>query len=399
MSNHERPNSELFDEERGCSPRPLPSETTALLSASHAPYLNESTCSNGSAIYSHTSMDDSTRSRMSLQTDLANGIEPLPGMQIRAHRIASSDKKKKKKGIQSDGSSSLSSSLIPCTPSDALEGAKSNMGDQYWVDIDADPQHADELREWLHRLHLPQFVVDMLAEEPETWASQVIPLRGAFLAVVRILPYDQESDDIAHLAALLLRNILITFTSCPRADTAGLYESALEQMRQPERIPSPTGSGAFIAWLRFHLERTSRSTRDLRRHLLAMDEAMDREVTTVRIQEIIDIKDQLLRLLSVAEEQSECLEAFSAAIKATDNPGISFTSVMGTLASLDATAAGTERLALRLEKHVNDLRQRSEQHEHTIMNRRLAVLTVLSAIFLPLTLLTGIWGMNFEESK
>lgn len=29
-------------------------------------------------------------------------------------------------------------------------------------------------------------------------------------------------------------------------------------------------------------------------------------------------------------------------------------------------------------------------------NRRLGALTVLSAIFLPLTLLAGIWGMNFQ---
>jgi len=54
-------------------------------------------------------------------------------------------------------------------------------------------------------------------------------------------------------------------------------------------------------------------------------------------------------------------------------------------------------MALRLEKHIVDLRERAEQHEHTLMNRRLGVLTVLSAIFLPLTLLTGIWGMNFSS--
>jgi len=69
----------------------------------------------------------------------------------------------------------------------------------------------------------------------------------------------------------------------------------------------------------------------------------------------------------------------------------------GSLGSLVATAGATERLTLRLEKHIADLRQRSEQHQHTIMNRRLAYLTAMSAIFLPLTLLTGIWGMNFEQ--
>ena len=32
-----------------------------------------------------------------------------------------------------------------------------------------------------------------------------------------------------------------------------------------------------------------------------------------------------------------------------------------------------------------------------ILNGRLAVLTIISAIFMPLTLLAGIWGMNFEH--
>ena len=31
------------------------------------------------------------------------------------------------------------------------------------------------------------------------------------------------------------------------------------------------------------------------------------------------------------------------------------------------------------------------------MNRRLGRLTILSVIFMPMTLLAGIWGMNFER--
>ena len=31
------------------------------------------------------------------------------------------------------------------------------------------------------------------------------------------------------------------------------------------------------------------------------------------------------------------------------------------------------------------------------MNRRLGMLTILSAIFMPITLMAGIWGMNFEN--
>lgn len=302
-------------------------------------------------------------------------ITPLPGMQIRCH------------SIQKSGA------LSHCQTGEALAGAKSGKN-HYWVDIDADPRYAAELREWLQKLNLPTFVIDVLSEPPELWASQVIPLPKAVLAVIRTLPEEADSDEIAHLAALCLRNMLITFTSCQRSETGALYALVFQRMDVSERLPSPTSSGALIAWLRFHLDRTSQVLRALRHSVVSMDEAMDRDgVHTVDLEEIILAKDQLLRLLSVAEEQSECIESLSAAVATFDSSSFGSSS----LPILRAKAGSTERTAIRLEKNLSDLRQRSEGYEHQMTNRRLAVLTVVSAVFMPLTLFTGIWGMNFEN--
>ncbi len=43
-----------------------------------------------------------------------------------------------------------------------------------------------------------------------------------------------------------------------------------------------------------------------------------------------------------------------------------------------------------------DLQQRYASAQQELTDRRLGVLTVLSAIFMPLTLIAGIYGMNFE---
>ena len=51
----------------------------------------------------------------------------------------------------------------------------------------------------------------------------------------------------------------------------------------------------------------------------------------------------------------------------------------------------------RLEKRITDLRQRFDANQQEKLNHRLGILTVISAIFLPLTLIAGIWGMNFEH--
>ena len=395
-------------------------ESSLLSSSSHSPSRR---ISNHAADYEYDNNEydnedtplitRNTPKEGSIQSGLQMNVPPLPGMKIRCHRLSRKD-----------------GSLSVCSTKEALSGAK-NGRDHYWIDIEHNPNRkddAEELKEWLQELKsLPNFVVDVLSEPSDAWASQVIPLPKAILAIVRILPEAPESDETPYLAALGLRNMLITFTATMTSASTyslypygssnengsgngsiGLYGLALQRMKQAERLPAPTSSGALLAWLRFHLDRTSRSTRDLRNHVLAMDEAMDRDIHNVKLEEIISAKDQLLRLLSVAEEQGECLESLAAATIAstTDNHHNNTIasashwfspSLKGSLSVLLATAGSTERMTLRLEKHIMDLRQRCENYQHTKMNRRLGVLTVLSAVFLPLTLFTGIWGMNFED--
>jgi magnesium transporter len=49
-----------------------------------------------------------------------------------------------------------------------------------------------------------------------------------------------------------------------------------------------------------------------------------------------------------------------------------------------------------LDQRIGALRSGFQMHAQDKTNRRLNMLTILSAIFTPVTLLAGIWGMNFE---
>ncbi len=60
-------------------------------------------------------------------------------------------------------------------------------------------------------------------------------------------------------------------------------------------------------------------------------------------------------------------------------------------------AGYVDRVTDRIEKRLDNLRAEYSLYQQERTNRRLAVLTVLSAIFLPLTLLAGIYGMNFQS--
>ena len=303
-------------------------------------------------------------------------IPALPGMKIRCH------------GIDANGL------MFDCSSKEALRGAKRGKGN-FWIDIDADERDADELRAWLGDLNLPLFFLSVIAERSETWATQVVAFKTSALTIVRFLPQKERTDTETHVAALSLPNLLMTFTSVPRTEAGDLYSTLHDYMHGEERLPDSTASGVLLALLRFHIDRTSRSMRKLRKHVLKVDEIMDRNDASVSIDAIIDAKDELLRLLACAEEQNECLVALERA--EADTEGLDFAHLKGSLGVLIATTSATERMALRLEKQIADLRQRYEGLQQEKINRRLAVLTVLSAVFLPLTLFSGIWGMNFSH--
>ncbi|CAJ1940178.1 unnamed protein product [Cylindrotheca closterium] len=348
-----------------------------------------------------------TKREGSTQSNI-HSITPLPWMHIRCYRIRSTDGR-----------------LDHCSLEECLQHRRRrNEQDReelktnpiikndahYWIDIEADwnPQRQPLYHKWLLQLGLPVFALEILARSPETWFSQVIPLPRAALALLRILPssLSSDSDELQHSAALYMSSILLTLTTTTDAvNTADPPPSLHSQIyqRMQQRLHVPSSGGALMAWLGFHLEKTSHDTRTLRSSVLDLDESMDKHgVTSVEVSEILRAKEQVMRLLSVAEEQTECLESLTALnleeLRLPPEQDSTMASLFhASLPILLAMTRATERLALRLEQRVMDLRRRLQTNEQEKMNRRLGVLTVLSAVFLPLTLFTGIWGMNFEN--
>jgi len=203
---------------------------------------------------------------------------------------------------------------------------------------------------------------------------------------IRILP-DSPSDPPRQVALLCLKNLLIRFDPEP----ARKADAPDQKIREFELMDVST-SGVLCSVLLFEAKRVGLAVRNIRSDILQLDEQMDRDPAAVTLDQILDIKDRLLRLLSVAEEQLECFEA----VTEPDGDVLDFSKLKGSVRLLLAAAGSTERMAGRLEKRVADLRQRYDAHQQEKLNHRLAILTVISAIFLPLTLIAGIWGMNFE---
>ena len=220
-----------------------------------------------------------------------HSLAPLPWMDIRCYRIRPTGGR-----------------LQSCSLDECLQNRQQDI--HYWIDIEADwnPQRQPLFHEWLLQLGLPTFALEILASSPETWFSQVVPLPRAALALLRILP-SSDSDQMQHSAALLMSRILLTLTTTLNSSTS-LHSQILLRLQQQLHVPS--SSGALMAWLGFHLERTSEDTRTLRSSVLAMESADRLGTKGVDLMEIHSAKEQAMRLFSVAEEQTECLESLVA---------------------------------------------------------------------------------------
>lgn len=287
-----------------------------------------------------------------------------------------------------------------CEVEDAV--APPSNGESYWIDADVTHDGQDSI-------HLRQQIIDKLPLTPflrrhlsvsQMQRPQVLALSQAALLVVRILPPNEKSSEIFHAAALCLKGLLLTVTAgTPQGyHRRRLFKDDTMRRMTERELPDPSATGALTLWLSFHLDRVAVAANRLRTRIFSAHEQMDRDIASVSLAQIIDLKDSLLHVLSVAEEQNECMQSLAAAAEGhMIAEGIDFGNLKGFLGVLLSTAGSTERTVLRLEKRVADLRQTYDAYQQDRINRRLAVLTILSAIFLPLTLMAGIWGMNFSN--
>jgi len=119
---------------------------------------------------------------------------------------------------------------------------------------------------------------------------------------------------------------------------------------------------------------------------------MDEEADGVALREIVGLKRRIRDLDEAADEQ---LALFSV-LKIVRRPGLDLVRVADFFQVAIANSESCDRAVDRLTRQAEDLESGFNAFQQGKLNRRLGLLTIVSAIFLPLTLLAGIYGMNFD---
>lgn len=253
-----------------------------------------------------------------------------------------------------------------------------------WVDV-SDPEPA-ALELWLGEFGIDDLARRLCLEAGDR--TGFYPLRDTIVLVLPVLLEEEAEGQVAHMTIVRRDRLLLTVCRDGALDARRLAANRESDAWLPERTLSGVLAAALIDQ---SLECVQCSER-IRNAVWAAEDRMDREPGSVEVDEIGELRADVLRLQTVVSGQLLALESLSVAEKTlvkTEDARDYLNCARVNLKAADGSLTW-------LDERVGALRADYQMHAQDGTNRRLNMLTILSTIFLPMTFLTGIWGMNFE---
>jgi magnesium transporter len=206
-----------------------------------------------------------------------------------------------------------------------------------------------------------------------------------------VIPTEAEGDsskEVEHVAFLCRENFLLTLHGDPVPILQRFAAAKDTDAWLSERSIAALVSAMLIA---ISQECTQR-TLEVKTSIKALESRMEADPDTVEMAEILEVRSELRELDGVVSEQLPCAQA----LRATDKPFFKLGDAQDYMNCAVANLEAADKAVERLSERIIGLRVAYETNAGDKTNHRLAILTVLSAIFLPASFLVGFWGMNFN---
>ena len=253
-----------------------------------------------------------------------------------------------------------------------------------WMDIEASGKEAFDAS--LSKIELNPIIAQCCRDAGGR--PRAIPTKDAIFFELPVYTGEGPSDTTS-LSVLCLRNLMVTIHPAPTKALSILAEN----LQSPSPLlPVSSVSTLVCSLLIQQSEVNLDRSLEARRRIDELDATMDRDTEMVTLEQILDEK-ATVRVLDAVNEESSVVYNFLGALS----------SAQLNLNELETyyqlALSNTQNLTRIIERHesrLNDLSQRYVTHMQDKTNQRLGLLTIISAIFLPLTLLAGIYGMNFD---
>jgi magnesium transporter len=270
--------------------------------------------------------------------------------------------------------------LAPCNYDHAIELATS--GDaRVWIDVQG--IEVSELGGLLDKLEVKDLPRRLCNDARKR--SGFYPLNAYIFMVVPVKAHNDR--DVEYVSILCNEKFMLSLRS--------VRETRVQQVTNFEEASDWLDDNSIeglIATIMIILSLDSmQHLSDLRDHITALENRLGRDPEQVSINVLLDIRSKLLTLETVVSGQLPALSA----LMATDKSFFRLVTAREFLASAQANLLEADRLTHSLKGRLESVRSDLEMRAQANMNRRLNRLTILSAIFMPITFLAGVWGMNF----
>jgi len=274
--------------------------------------------------------------------------------------------------------------LLEPTPPDAFLSALPKAEFHCWIRVqEPDP---GELQRFLAPLDLHPLVLESCLEPARS--SRIVPFEQSLFIE---FPTHSAWDDPhpTFLSIVCLPEALITIEEGPIPVVAEIAADYAGNMR----LNDATAPALLYHILDRLIDNDLVFAVETRRQVDRLATSIDEDPDSLPIAEILSLKRHVAHLAITCEDQVHCLAALQAVESQAFSIGAMreyFRDVMG---HLEHALRSITRLETRL----------AELHQHYLLTlqdkagNRLRILTIISAIFLPLTLITGIYGMNFRN--
>ena len=197
---------------------------------------------------------------------------------------------------------------------------------------------------------------------------------------------DRTNLNPTYVTILLQAPVLVTIRHSPQPALDGLVQEFLEgKMPAVQHLPQ------LVYLILDHLSDVNVNVgMDVRGRIAALAQILAETPETVAAGELSRLRGQVEGLVSLVENQLYCI----AGLSSSDNEALQEPHRKAYIQDLAAEAEIAQRSAYRLESRMNDLVAMYQVAGNDRVEKRLRILTMISATTLPLALVTGALGMN-----
>lgn len=252
-----------------------------------------------------------------------------------------------------------------------------------WLDVEGATR--EELRGLLSPLNLHPLLFENSLDPPE--GPRVTTYENALFLH---MPYFSNSAVVrtAYVTMLCVPSTLITIHHEPTSSIENFVRSAKSEVQ----ILTRSVQALFFHLIECVVMGGVPAWHDARNSVANLAQSIDEDGASLDAAEILASKRQTDHLNVICEDQLYCVSA----LRSIESPAFKSSELQPYFRGLAEDLSSGQLALTRLEERVRDLHQHYQITLQNVTNKRLNILAILSAVYLPSTLIAGIYGMNFQ---